>query len=257
MDKYGGILRIMIDHIDQAKFLEEFERQQEKPRRWSAFIKINGGQKWVAPTLIPLTTSSNDISRAGVYPSSPEFLELIQFILKSTAVSLHGFYGHAGNSYGSTSLSEASHFLSGEVECVNTAAKLALSVMSKLEGTPSVTQPFVLAVGSTPTAHAASAETRKFLSEALYGTLELHAGTLFCVREKHALHNLRQEITQCSIYNSNILALSIKVASRSELEPQLSRIIPVVVLVVPTKLWSMQVPLLLAKIQGLLAFLAK
>ncbi|KAI0682062.1 putative serine dehydratase domain-containing protein, partial [Cytidiella melzeri] len=36
--------------------------------------------------------------------------------------------------------------------------------------------PFVLAVGSTPTAHAASADTREKLASLLNGTLELHAG---------------------------------------------------------------------------------
>ncbi|KAF9535443.1 putative serine dehydratase domain-containing protein [Crepidotus variabilis] len=160
MDKYGGVVRLMVDHPDQVKFLDEFESKEEKPRRWSAFVKINGGQ-----------------NRAGILPTSPEFLQLVGAILKSSAVTLHGFYGHAGNAYGSTSLSEASGFLSGEVHSVNTAAKIALDLISQLgEREISVTQPFVLSVGSTPTAHAASAETRKLLSEALHGVLELHAG---------------------------------------------------------------------------------
>lgn len=59
---------------------------------------------------------------------------------------------------------------------MNTAAGLALAVLS---GSPSYgvrDQPFVLAVGSTPTAHAASAETKVRLALMLNGTLELHAG---------------------------------------------------------------------------------
>ncbi len=117
-----------------------------------------------------------DSSRAGVIPESTEFLALLEVLLKSQATILHGFYGHAGNAYGSTSLSEASEFLSKEVESVNIAAKSALEVISSSYPEAVISKPFVLSVGSTPTAHAANAETRKQLSELLYGDLELHAG---------------------------------------------------------------------------------
>lgn len=89
---------------------------------------------------------------------------------------MYGFYGHAGNSYASTSPSEASSFLSSEVEAVNSAAEVAKAVLSGLPNTEAYKQPFVLSVGSTPTAHAASAETRALLSRELHGILELHAG---------------------------------------------------------------------------------
>ena len=59
---------------------------------------------------------------------------------------------------------------------MNTAAGLALAVLS---GSPSYEvrdQPFVLAVGSTPTADAASTETKVRLALMLNGTLELRAG---------------------------------------------------------------------------------
>ncbi|KAF9040593.1 hypothetical protein BJ165DRAFT_1350610 [Panaeolus papilionaceus] len=157
--KYGGVVRILIDHPDQVRFLEEYESSQETTGRWSAFIKINGGQH-----------------RAGVVPSSPEFYKLLDAALYSPVLTLYGFYGHAGNSYGSTSLEEASNFLSGEVQAVNAAAKDALQVINKANKPVSVTGDFVLSVGSTPTAHAASAETRRQLSEELHGILELHAG---------------------------------------------------------------------------------
>jgi len=45
LEKYGGTVRLLVDHPDQVKALEDFEREQESPRRWSAFVKINGGQK--------------------------------------------------------------------------------------------------------------------------------------------------------------------------------------------------------------------
>ncbi len=62
-----------------------------------------------------------------------------------------------------------------EVDAVNTAAGQALAILSKSQITPP-THPFVLSVGSTPTAHAANATTRAQLSTILHGTLELHAG---------------------------------------------------------------------------------
>lgn len=114
--------------------------------------------------------------RAGVSVASPSFRELLLVLFSSSAVSVYGFYGHAGNSYASTSLSEASLFLSSEVEAVNSAAEVALDVLSGLPVKEEYKQPFVLSVGATPTAHAASAETRAILSTRLHGTLELHAG---------------------------------------------------------------------------------
>lgn len=45
LEAYGGIVRLLVDHPDQVHFLEEFETKQEKTRRWSVFVKINGGQK--------------------------------------------------------------------------------------------------------------------------------------------------------------------------------------------------------------------
>lgn len=94
----------------------------------------------------------------------------------SPVISVHGFYGHAGNAYGSTSLPEASSFLSHEVQTVNRAAEIALEEISKGSDNSHHSQPFVLSIGSTPTAHAAGAESRQILSESLHGKLELHAG---------------------------------------------------------------------------------
>lgn len=42
-----GIFRVLIDHSEQARCLEAFERSQGTQRRWSVFVKINGGQKFV------------------------------------------------------------------------------------------------------------------------------------------------------------------------------------------------------------------
>ncbi|KAF9453848.1 hypothetical protein P691DRAFT_694040 [Macrolepiota fuliginosa MF-IS2] len=159
IEPQGGLVRLLVDHPDQVKHLEAFERQNKKPRRWSVFVKVHSGQ-----------------NRAGIRPESQEFRDLLKILLGSPAISIHGFYGHAGNSYGSTSLSDASSFLSDEVQTVNAAAEIALEEISKTTEASHYSRPFVLSVGSTPAAHAASAETRRLLSQILHGNLELHAG---------------------------------------------------------------------------------
>ncbi|KAJ3841373.1 putative serine dehydratase domain-containing protein [Lentinula raphanica] len=154
----GGIIRLLIDHPDQIKFLEECESKRQNPRKWSVFVKIDGGQK-----------------RAGVSPGTSTFDNLVNALLISPAISIYGFYAHAGNAYASTSLDQASSFLSAEVESVNAGAELTMKIASDL-GVDLAGRSFVLSVGSTPTAHAASAETRAKLSSLLQGSLELHAG---------------------------------------------------------------------------------
>lgn len=124
-------------------------------------------------------TKSSPARRAGVSTATSIFEELLKTLFASPAISLYGFYGHAGNSYASKSLSEATIFLSSEVDAVNTAAGIALPLLASSPYKDAHQQPFILSVGSTPTAHAASAETKAVLSKFLHGILELHAGTLF------------------------------------------------------------------------------
>ncbi|KAH9950381.1 putative serine dehydratase domain-containing protein [Amylocystis lapponica] len=155
---FDTVIRILVDHPDQIKFLEAFERPRSNPRRWSVFIKIDSGLK-----------------RAGLTPGSDLLKTLLTTIFASPVISAHGFYTHAGHSYESTSRSAAANFLSQEVEAVNSAAALALSILTTMpNATPR--EPFVLAIGSTPTAHVANAETRARLTARLNGRLELHAG---------------------------------------------------------------------------------
>ncbi|EIN13785.1 hypothetical protein PUNSTDRAFT_48709 [Punctularia strigosozonata HHB-11173 SS5] len=155
----GAVVRLLIDHTDQIEHLERFESARSSPGSWSVFVKVDAGGK-----------------RAGVIPGSARFETVVQKALFSPAIQVYGFYCHAGNSYASTSLDEASSFLSSEVEAVNTAAGLALAILSGSPGAQPRTDPFVLSVGSTPTAHAASAETKAKLEAVLNGRLELHAG---------------------------------------------------------------------------------
>ena len=114
--------------------------------------------------------------RAGVVLGSAAFETLLETIHGTSTISLYGFYCHAGDSYGSTSPSQASSFLSSEVETVNRAAKMALDRILIWSGGKVERPQFVLSIGSTPTAHSASTETRARLQSMLYGTLELHAG---------------------------------------------------------------------------------
>lgn len=59
--------------------------------------------------------------------------------------------------------------MTGEVQLVNDAATMALEVLTDLPE-----KPFVLSVGSTPSAHSASARAK--VTSRLFGVLELHAG---------------------------------------------------------------------------------
>ena len=131
--------------------------------------------------------------RAGIVPGSPAFESLLKDIHASSAISLYGFYCHAGNSYASTSPPQASSFLSSEVETVNEAAKLALDLIPNWSGGEGEHPRFVLSVGSTPTAHSASAETRAQLESRLFGILELHAGKL--CRHRLPCHIMSCELT--------------------------------------------------------------
>lgn len=42
---HKAVFRILIDHPKQVRALEMFERQQINPKRWSVFVKVDGGQK--------------------------------------------------------------------------------------------------------------------------------------------------------------------------------------------------------------------
>lgn len=100
-------------------------------------------------------------------------------------MSIFGFYCHAGDSYASTSVEQASSFLNTEMQTVNNVARLTLSLMEELSKTEPKTnlsrhqRPFVLSVGSTPTAHSASrpeASSQSLKDELTGGELEIHAG---------------------------------------------------------------------------------
>ncbi|RSH89097.1 hypothetical protein EHS25_002763 [Saitozyma podzolica] len=141
-----AVIRLMVDHPEQIAALEAFSRRSGRKQRWSVFMKVDGGGR-----------------RAGVPPQSEQMRDNIKAALASDHVEIYGFYSHFGQSYASKSLSKASEYLSGEVECVNSAARVARDL--------GATNPFVLSVGATPTAHAATQGAG--IDEGLEGALEL------------------------------------------------------------------------------------
>jgi D-serine deaminase-like pyridoxal phosphate-dependent protein len=116
--------------------------------------------------------------RAGLVPGSDQFLTLLNAIVDSTAVALIGFYCHAGTSYASKSLKEASDYLTAEISAVLDAAQVAHANFPAAK-----IPPLLLSVGSTPTAHALSEEGLSGLRARLdevagpgRAEFELHAG---------------------------------------------------------------------------------
>jgi len=123
-----------------------------------------------------LKHSLTSVRRAGVVTDSPAFKPLVEKIIASPHLSLYGFYCHGSSSYGSTSLDQATSVLSREVESANRAAELAREILADTRSPGYQNVEFVLSVGSTPTAHAASTATRQKVDSLLHGKLELHAG---------------------------------------------------------------------------------
>ncbi|OAA64746.1 alanine racemase domain-containing protein [Niveomyces insectorum RCEF 264] len=142
---------LMIDHAQHLDLIEEFvaTSPSESPQRsWDVFIKLDVGSR-----------------RAGVPTSSQRLNDLVQRTLgtASSAVSLYGFYCHAGHSYGSRTRAEAEAALQAEVSAVAAAASLVPA-----------SHTLTVSIGATPTAHVVSS-----LQRAPWGanvTLELHAG---------------------------------------------------------------------------------
>ncbi|KAH9944334.1 uncharacterized protein BXZ73DRAFT_39476 [Epithele typhae] len=155
----GASMRILVDHPDQVRVIEAWEATKANHRKWSVFMKVDCGNL-----------------RAGIRPDSPTFELLLRAVLASPSISIYGFYTHAGNSYASTSFDQATQYLLEEINAVNSAAALAMKIIASTPGLSQSAEPYVLSVGATPTAHAATKELRTKLEASLNGVLELHAG---------------------------------------------------------------------------------
>ncbi|WWC62270.1 uncharacterized protein I303_104866 [Kwoniella dejecticola CBS 10117] len=156
-----GVIRLMVDHPEQIKLLSQFNEKNGRKQKWSVFVKVDGGGR-----------------RAGVPPTSQQLKDIIQAVLSSNHVEIFGFYSHFGQSYASDTLEKGSSYFEGEIDCVNSAAKVARDLGAKGD--------WILSVGATPTAHAAVQEVQK-AHGGLEGTLELHAGCYcMCDLQQHA-----------------------------------------------------------------------
>ncbi|ORY22820.1 putative serine dehydratase domain-domain-containing protein [Naematelia encephala] len=165
-----GVLRLMLDHPAQVAAIEGFNARFKRGA-WSVFLKVDGGGR-----------------RAGAPPESEQMRSLIKACLASSAVDIYGFYSHFGQSYASTSLDKATAYYHSEIECVNAAAKVARSLGANGQ--------FVLSVGATPTAHAATQTPED--SENLQGELELHAGC-YCMNDLQQLATTLIDIDACAL----------------------------------------------------------
>lgn len=133
----------MIDSEQHIEILEEYGY----PTPWDVFIKLDIGSR-----------------RAGVDSESPGFRRMVERAEGSSSVNIHGFYCHAGHSYGARNKAAAEAILNVEMASVLNAASLLA---------PS--RDLVVSIGATPTAHVIRALTHNIPSNI---RLELHAGTM-------------------------------------------------------------------------------
>ncbi|KAK6222704.1 hypothetical protein LQW54_000885 [Pestalotiopsis sp. IQ-011] len=132
---------LMVDNEQQIDALEAFGASEP----WDIFIKLDVGSR-----------------RAGVEHKSPALRRLAERADKSDAVSIYGFYCHAGHSYGGRTTADAEETLNVEIDSVVDAAAL-------LPGA----RDLVVSIGATPTAHVVGALGAKVPANV---KLELHAG---------------------------------------------------------------------------------
>ncbi|KAM0561341.1 hypothetical protein ACHAPJ_003220 [Fusarium lateritium] len=181
---------LMVDNEQQISFLEESDSSKQP---WDIFIKLDVGSH-----------------RAGIATNSDALHRLVERVEKSPAVSIYGFYCHAGHSYAGRSRNDAEELLNVEVSSVLSAAKLLPS-----------DRRLVISVGSTPTAHVVESLKASIPDNI---KLELHAGNFPCndlqqvstgvVAEAQQAVSIAAEV--CSVYpernealvNAGVIALS-------------------------------------------------
>ncbi|EEU39412.1 uncharacterized protein NECHADRAFT_100868 [Fusarium vanettenii 77-13-4] len=181
---------LMVDNEQQIALLEQSDSSKQP---WDIFVKLDVGSH-----------------RAGVETNSQALNNLVERAEQSSAVSIYGFYCHAGHSYAGRSRNEAEETLNVEVSSVLSAAKLLPSDRN-----------IVISVGSTPTAHVV--ESLKASMPANI-KLELHAGNFPSNDLQQVSTGLVTEAQQavsvaaevCSVYpernealvNAGVIALS-------------------------------------------------
>ncbi|RSM09992.1 hypothetical protein CDV31_007398 [Fusarium ambrosium] len=186
---------LMVDNEQQIALLEESDSSKQP---WDIFVKLDVGSH-----------------RAGVETNSKALHSLVERAEKSSAVSIYGFYCHAGHSYAGRSRNEAEETLNVEVSSVLSAAKLLPSDRN-----------IVISVGSTPTAHVVESLKASMPTNI---KLELHAGNFPSNDLQQVSTGLVTEAQQavsvaaevCSVYpernealvNAGVISLSREAAS--------------------------------------------
>ncbi|KAL2682877.1 hypothetical protein Neosp_007335 [[Neocosmospora] mangrovei] len=181
---------LMVDNEQQIALLEQSDSSKQP---WDIFVKLDVGSH-----------------RAGVETNSQALNSLVERAEQSSAVSIYGFYCHAGHSYAGRSRNEAEETLNVEVSSVLSAAKLLPSDRN-----------IVISVGSTPTAHVVESLKASMPSNI---KLELHAGNFPSNDLQQVSTGLVTEAQQavsvaaevCSVYpernealvNAGVIALS-------------------------------------------------
>lgn len=179
----------MVDNVQQVEQLENFAGQDSSVPPWSVFIKVDVGTR-----------------RAGLETTSLSFGNLVKKVEVSPAVSLYGFYCHAGHSYGCRTTEEAEKVLGDELDGVVKAAGL-LDDHSKANKD----RELVVSVGSTPTAHVANS-LRQRLPKGV--ELELHAGSSIPIICRDNVRNKRQETTPPTTSNKSTPSSSPKASKQ-------------------------------------------
>jgi D-serine deaminase-like pyridoxal phosphate-dependent protein len=170
-------VRLMIDHPSQLDVLVEYSKRNSVKSPWSFFIKVDMGTH-----------------RAGREAGSGALKELIEAALtpeRRQYLSLYGFYCHAGHSYASKDVTEASKFLEKEIHSADAAAAIAKSIDPALR--------LVVSVGSTPTSHSTDELDRASLKLSA-DELELHAGNYpFCDLQQMSTHCISEDNVACTV----------------------------------------------------------
>ncbi|KNG83571.1 hypothetical protein ANOM_009548 [Aspergillus nomiae NRRL 13137] len=194
-------IQLMVDNEQQIDLLEQFSLQNPGLERWDVFVKVDVGSH-----------------RAGLMNNSPRLRQVIERAESSSAVSIYGFYCHAGHSYGCRDRESVDVVLHSELEGALAASQMVPSADPD--------RSFVLSIGSTPTAHAIQAIKDRIPEGYI---IELHAGNFPALDLQQVCTGLVNRTDQavrvladvCSIYpernealiNAGAIALSRETSS--------------------------------------------
>ena len=155
MAKHSAELSLMVDHAAQISCLDTTTSGEV----WSIYLKLDIGSRWVKhSTLQSAGLPDLTTRRAGLPPDSPEMRDLMTLALTSPHIRILGTYTHANFSYNARTAGTAAADLAKEISAANAVARDLMGLADELgvdlqakfvDGKPR------LAVGATPTAHAA------------------------------------------------------------------------------------------------------